>query len=482
MRLPDSPEDQSAPSAVPVEPADERYARLEQMVPMLVDRLPQLLDEVRQLLAEEWPDYAQFLAEERDEVATAAESFMHWLVHIAGHGLSHLPQDSIPEFSAQTELFEEIGRVQWREGRDVSALLSAYQVGARAAWHYVSSTALAAGMAPEILAALAEAVFIFIDQLSSASAHGYVLEQSEAGATRERLRDELVELLLSDRADMVAVRAAALRVGWRLPREAAVLLVDPANPVGQAMLSRLDSSCLSIRRRGALLGAIVPDPIRPGRRQRLVTTLRGAGAVIGHPVPLEQLPFSVQIAEMAAQLKAAGMLDDDPVFAEEHLDAIIVHRDARLLDALRKQTLAPLADLAPTVRQRLSETLASWLRHMGDRQAVAADLHIHPQTVRYRMTQLHDVFGPALDNPAARARMTLALAWTGKPTSSRSSQQQGNQQQGNQQPSRRSAEGPSTGLRAVSDGRSGTRPDGRPDGRPSSRLGDRPDSGPAAAD
>jgi hypothetical protein len=385
------------------------------MVPMLVERLPQLLDEVRQLLGEEWPDYAQFMAEEQDEVTAAAESFMRWLVHIAEQGLTHRPQDSMPQFGAQVELFEEIGRGQWRAGRDVTALLSAYQVGARVAWRYVSSTALDAGLAPEALAALAEAVFIFIDQLSSASAHGFVLEQSEAAVSRERLRDDLVELLLSDRSDMDAVRTAAVRAGWRLPREAAVLLVDPANPVGQAMLARLDHSCLLIRRRGALLGAVVPDPIRPGRRQRLVTGLRGASAVIGHPVSLEQLPSSVRIAEMAAQLKTAGVLTDDPVFAEEHLDAIIVHRDARLLDALRRQTLAPLAGLSPAVRQRLCETLASWLRHLGDRQAVAADLHIHPQTVRYRMTQLHDLFGPALDDPASRARMTLALAWERKP-------------------------------------------------------------------
>ena len=396
-------------------PADERHSPLEQMVPILVDRLPQLLDEVRQLLSEEWPDYAQFLAEEREEVSSAAESFMRWLVRIAARGLAHRPQDSMPEFGAQAELFEEIGRVQWREGRDVSALLSAYQLGARVAWRYVSSTALDAGLAPEALAALAEAVFIFIDQLSSASARGFVLEQSETAVTRERLRDDLVELLLSDRSDMGAVRAAAVRAGWQVPQEAAVLLVDPANPVGQAMLARLDRSCLLIRRQGALLGAVVPDPFRPGRRQRLVVALRGASAVIGHPVPLERLPSSVRIAEMAAQLKAAGVLTDDPVFAEEHLDAIIVHRDDRLLDALRRQTLAPLAELAPTVRQRLRETLASWLRHMGDRQAVAADLHIHPQTVRYRMTQLHDLFGPALDDPAMRARMTLALAWQRKP-------------------------------------------------------------------
>jgi hypothetical protein len=411
MQLPDSADDRPAANAAR---ADVWNAPLEHMLPILVDGLPQLLDEVRELLKEEWPDYAQFMTDARDEVAVAAESFIRWLVHIAGRGLSDLTQHSIPEFGAQAMLFEEIGRMQWRQGRDVSALLSAYQVGGRAAWHYVSKTALAAGVAPEALAALAEAVFIFIDQLSSASAHGYVHEQAEAGATRERLRDELVERLLSDRADMVAIRAGAARVGWRLPREAAVLLIDPANPVGQAMLARLVDTCLLIRRTGEIVGAIVPDPVRAGRRQRLVSALRGASAVIGHPVDLRYLPLSLHVAEMAAQLRTVGLLVDDPIFAEEHLDAIIVHHDARLLDALRQQTLAPLAGLAPAARERMCETLTSWLRHMGDRQAVAADLHIHPQTVRYRMAQLHELFGSALDDPDGRARLTLALGWQRK--------------------------------------------------------------------
>jgi sugar diacid utilization regulator len=236
------------------------------------------------------------------------------------------------------------------------------------------------------------------------------MEQSEAAVTRERLRDELVDLLLSDRSDTAAVQAAATRAGWPLPREAAVILIARENPVGEAMLSRLDSSCLLIRQR-ALHGAIVPDPVRPGRRQRLAQALRGAGAVVGHPVPLEHLPASVRIAEVAAILQSSGVIGEDPVFADEHLDAIIVHRDPRLLEALRRQVLAPLAKQSPTVRGRLTDTLVSWLRHQGDRQAVAADLHIHPQTVRYRMTQLHDLFGEALDDPVARARLTLALAW-----------------------------------------------------------------------
>jgi hypothetical protein len=64
---------------------------------------------------------------------------------------------------------------------------------------------------------------------------------------------------------------------------------------------------------------------------------------------------------------------------------------------------------------------------MGNRQAMAEELHVHPQTVRYRMAQLRELFGSALDDPSARATLLLALAWgppaderpvPGSPTSS----------------------------------------------------------------
>ena len=190
-----------------------------------------------------------------------------------------------------------------------------------------------------------------------------------------------------------------------------MILVDPDNVVGQTMLSRLDSSCLPIRWR-TLLGAVVPDPVRPGARRRLAEALRGAGAVVGHPVPLEYLPASVRIAEIAATLQSEGVLTEDPVFADEHLDAIIVHRDPQLLASLRRKVLAPLDELSAAVRERHTDTLASWLRHFGDRQAIAAEMHVHPQTVRYRMAQLQGLFGAVLDDPAGRAKLTLALAWS----------------------------------------------------------------------
>jgi DNA-binding PucR family transcriptional regulator len=50
---------------------------------------------------------------------------------------------------------------------------------------------------------------------------------------------------------------------------------------------------------------------------------------------------------------------------------------------------------------------------MGDRRAIAADLQVHPQTVRYRMNRLNELFGPVLADPDGRLRLLLALAWDG---------------------------------------------------------------------
>jgi hypothetical protein len=62
-------------------------------------------------------------------------------------------------------------------------------------------------------------------------------------------------------------------------------------------------------------------------------------------------------------------------------------------------------------RRRLEETLGSWLRHMGDRGAVAEELHVHRQTVRYRLAQLQELLGEAMTDPARRLQLTLALGW-----------------------------------------------------------------------
>jgi hypothetical protein len=379
---------------------------LHDLVPAIVARLPGILAEVRKLLAEQQPDYAEFLAGDFDEILGASEGFIARLVGLADQD----PSTIAPELASGIEqaLFEEIGRIHYQQRREIGPLLAAYRTGAAVAWRHVSDTALQLSVPAEMFAGLAAVVFAAVDQLSSASLQGYLEAQTLAGHARERHRDELAELLLSDRGDMAAVRAAAARVEWPLPRQAAVVLIDPDHEVGRTLLERLDDSCLRLRR-GPMLVAIVPDPEGPGQRKRLATALRGAGAVVGATVPVDRLPASVGVAEHAVRLR--HVLPDDPLFVDEHLDALVVHRDDLLLAALRRQYLAPLAALPESTRDRLIETLKSWLMNMGNRKAVADELHVHTQTVRYRLAQLRELFGTALDDPGTRAALLLALAW-----------------------------------------------------------------------
>ena len=63
----------------------------------------------------------------------------------------------------------------------------------------------------------------------------------------------------------------------------------------------------------------------------------------------------------------------------------------------------------------MTETLRSWLDHQGEVARVAAELQVHPQTVRYRLGRLRERFGDLLDDPEARFELALALRGVAEP-------------------------------------------------------------------
>jgi len=118
----------------------------------------------------------------------------------------------------------------------------------------------------------------------------------------------------------------------------------------------------------------------------------------------------VRRATATHALLAAGRLGPAPFArAEEHLPALVIAADPPLAAELAEQRLAPLATLPAGPRARLTETLRAWLDRPGQVQAVAAELGVHPQTVRYRVKQLRDLFGERLEDPEARFELGLAL-------------------------------------------------------------------------
>jgi DNA-binding PucR family transcriptional regulator len=127
-------------------------------------------------------------------------------------------------------------------------------------------------------------------------------------------------------------------------------------------------------------------------------------------VPLALAGLSVRRAVATHALLAAGRLGDRAFArAEEHLPALVIAADPALAAELARERLAPLQTLGDGPRARLTETLRAWLDRPGQVQAVAAELGVHPQTVRYRVKQLRELFGDRLEDPEARFELGLAL-------------------------------------------------------------------------
>ena len=162
---------------------------------------------------------------------------------------------------------------------------------------------------------------------------------------------------------------------------------------------------------GALVGevdgrfvAVVPDPTAPGRRAELERALDGIAAALGPAVPVREAGRSHRRAVAAVGLATDGMLVTD-----EHRAALLVRTDPALVGEIAAHRLAPLEDETPASRRRLEATLLAWLRHDANVPAAAAELHVHAQTVRYRLGILRELLGGALDDPDARFELEAAL-------------------------------------------------------------------------
>ncbi|MFC8343057.1 helix-turn-helix domain-containing protein [Streptomyces sp. NPDC057280] len=155
---------------------------------------------------------------------------------------------------------------------------------------------------------------------------------------------------------------------------------------------------------------VVPDPEGPGRARAVAGALQGLRAAMGPTVSLQEGARSLRWASEALELVRRGVLwDAEMVRCQDHLATLLLLRDDALVDAMAERRLRPLEQVRPPQRERLAETLLSWLSSGHNASEVAVRLAVHPQTVRYRMRQLDELFGDHLHDPVAQFEMMLAL-------------------------------------------------------------------------
>ncbi|MGK2876237.1 MAG: PucR family transcriptional regulator [Nocardioides sp.] len=326
-------------------------------------------------------------------------------VQVALSGFLNLAAASSPdELTPKRPALEgayELGRGEARSGRTPEALLAAYRIGAKVAWAELGRVAVQTGVSPAGVAEYAGLVFSYIDELSASSAAGHRDETNTTGRVRSRLLERLARHLVTG-ASAEIVDEAVAQAEWPVPISLTAVLA-PAE-LSWSVEAAAPASTLVLPDLGELEGTIVllvPD-VHGRRRAALLSGLRERRVVVGPAKPWREARLSYV---RALRGYASGLRDTD-----EHLVEMVLGADTDALADLRSSVLAPLANLRPATADKLAETLRSWLLHQGRREEVAAELFVHPQTVRYRMQQLRELFGDGLDDPQMVLALTVALA------------------------------------------------------------------------
>src|SRR3954469_3046628 len=185
--------------------------------------LPELTDAIIAAIGAEVPAYARplegpFGRAVRIGVRTALARFVDGI------------EDPASEDPDARRLYAELGRAEFRGGRSLDALLSAYRIGARLAWERFVAAGEAAGHEPATLYRLASAIFSYIDGISADSVAGFAQERAETEAARRRRRRSLARLLARDDVPVEEVHDLARLAGWARPAAVAALVIGgPAN-------------------------------------------------------------------------------------------------------------------------------------------------------------------------------------------------------------------------------------------------------------
>jgi hypothetical protein len=327
------------------------------------------------------------------------------------------------------EVYLALGRGEQRAGRTLDSLQAAYRIGARVAWRRFADACQRAVVGAEPLALLAEAVFAYIDELAADSVEGFAQAQAEVEDLRRRRRRELVGLLLGDPpADPGDLTAAARAASWDVPAGLAALAC-PEEALAR-VARRLPPEALAtvIEGEGCLL---LPDPEGPGRDEELARAAAEARLALGPTVAPGAAGESWALALALLRAAAAGAvpgtaadptldrkgaaarrrrdLPTAPLRVDDNLAALLLFESRDLAARIAGRRLAAFTDLTPKARERMRETALAHLRHDGNAVAMAADMHVHPQTARYRIARLRELLGEQLDDPDARFELQLAL-------------------------------------------------------------------------
>ncbi|QKG24150.1 PucR family transcriptional regulator [Actinomadura verrucosospora] len=306
-----------------------------------------------------------------------------------------------------------LGRDMAVRGRDLEEAHRALRRSARAAWRALTALAESLELDRETLGLIADAQFAYMDAVAAEAVRGWEAERPDRGAgedeARRRRRARLLGLLLAG-AGEEEITDAARAARWRVPRGVAAVALHPrTDPGPDGPFPALPPDVLA-----DLVGPepalVLPDPDGPGRGRLTDGLLRDWIVVIGPTVPPRRAAESMRWARHALAVTRRGHIDGGAVVrCMDHVPLLVIFTAEDLIAHAADSRLAPLRALTRTQADRLAETLLSLLENNFNATEAGNRLHVHPQTVRYRLRHLEELFGADLQDPRRCLELEMIL-------------------------------------------------------------------------
>jgi hypothetical protein len=312
--------------------------------------------------------------------------------------------DERPLSDEELTPFRDSARERAAEGLPLEDLLHAYRLGGRLGWEALVAGA-EGGEQAELLPCVAR-LMEYIDRVSHAVTETYLEERSHLVSDEERRVHELLERLQHAAPLDPRTIELAQQLGFPLEdrcRPFSVALPDaPAHAHAQLAASLRRTGVLAVtngdRVTGLLAQDVDPAVLQDGRSLRAV----------GPPTPRAELaPMLADLRLLIDVARHAGREGD--LRLEEFLPELLLARSPHLAAMLEGRVFGPLESAAEKGGADLLTTLDAFLVAALDRRAAADALHVHPNTLDYRLRRIEELTGLVFADPDAVMLMALAI-------------------------------------------------------------------------
>lgn len=361
---------------------------------MVAPRTERFAQQVVDQLAAEIPVYGALAPAELAEVATIDLRTVIDAIRTGRH-----PSPESPELVSVAALAER----RAEEGIPVEALVRAYHVGAQVLWVGFGEAAGELGSPVADVARTAAALWEWVEAVQAVA----IAAHRRAERALDRLRNDdrailwqglLSGALSSEDLDRLATRAGIdpaakyLCIRARLPESADPVVVrrdlDRNGPAGSVFWV-LDDDVIGLC---STTWGIAAHCVLAG---------------VAGPVPLDRvgdaLGEATEALEVAEHRKRRGIVR----LIDVALDAM-VHREDDLGRMLVERHLDALHGAGPMAGE-LPATLRTWFEHGCNVAEAAAALHLHPNTLRYRLSRYEVLAGIDLGSPTDLFELWWAL-------------------------------------------------------------------------